>query len=80
MPPVAEMLFGHPVSPWMRVDRWCQSLTKNAWTTIEVRDGEKGPLTIEAVKVRVRAKSADGELGGNVGRDSRAPGRRHVEA
>lgn len=47
-----------PKSPWTRVDRWCAALPKTAWTTLEVRDGEKGPLIVEAVKVRVQAKSA----------------------
>jgi SRSO17 transposase len=51
----------HPQSPWMRVDRWRAALPANGWTTLEVRDGEKGPLVVEAVKVRVRAKSAPGE-------------------
>ena len=51
----------HPQSPWIRVDRWCAALPKKAWTTVEVRDGEKGPLTVEAVKVRVQAKSAPAE-------------------
>jgi SRSO17 transposase len=30
---------------------------KNAWTTIDVRDGSRGPLTTQAVKRRVRAKT-----------------------
>jgi len=47
-----------PKSPWTRVDRWCAALPKTAWTTLEVRDGEKSPLIVEAVKVRVQAKSA----------------------
>jgi SRSO17 transposase len=50
-----------PKSPWMRVDRWCKALPKSAWTICEVRDGEKGPLAVEATNVRVRAKSAPGE-------------------
>ena len=50
-----------PKSPWTRVDRWCKVLPKSVWTTIDVRDGEKGPLVIEAAKVRIRAKSAPGE-------------------
>jgi SRSO17 transposase len=49
-----------PKSPWQRVDKWCGALAKNAWTTLEVRDGEKGPLTVETAKVRVRAKTAPG--------------------
>jgi len=51
----------HPKSPWLRVDRWRAALPKSAWTTVEVRDGEKGPLVVEAAKVRVRAKSTPGE-------------------
>lgn len=50
-----------PKSPILRVDRWAKALPKNAWTTIEVRNGEKGPLTVEAAKVRVRAKTAPGD-------------------
>jgi SRSO17 transposase len=51
----------HPKSPWTRADRWCGALPESAWTTVDVRDGEKGPLLVEAVKVRVRAKSAPDE-------------------
>lgn len=50
-----------PKSPWVRVDRWCKALPKSAWTTIDVRDGEQGPLVVEAAQVRVRAKTAPGE-------------------
>lgn len=51
----------HPLSPWMRVDRWCKALPRSVWTTLDVRDGEKGPLAVEIAKVRVRAKTAPGE-------------------
>jgi SRSO17 transposase len=47
-----------PKSPWVRVERWCKALSKSDWTTSDVRDGEKGPLIVEAVKVRVQAKTA----------------------
>jgi SRSO17 transposase len=50
-----------PKSPWTRVDRWCRTLPKSAWATIDVRDGERGPLAVEAVKVRVRAKTSPGD-------------------
>ena len=41
---------GHrPRTPFTRVDRWCAALAEEAWQTIEVRDGEKGPLTVQAV-------------------------------
>ena len=50
-----------PKSPYVRVDRWCQALSKSDWTTIDVRDGEKGPLVVEAIQVRIRAKTAPGD-------------------
>jgi SRSO17 transposase len=40
----------YPKRPWQRVDEWVASLDKRAWTTIDVRDGSKGPLVIEIVK------------------------------
>ena len=43
-----------------RVSKWRESLPENAWTQIEVRDGEKGPIVVEAVKCRVCAKTATG--------------------
>jgi SRSO17 transposase len=46
-----------PQVPFVRVDRWCAALPASAWTTIEVRPGEKGPLTVELVKARVQAKT-----------------------
>jgi SRSO17 transposase len=50
-----------PKSPWVRVDRRCQGLSKSAWTTIDVRDAQRGPLIVEAVKVPVQAKTAPAE-------------------
>jgi len=50
-----------PKSPWVRVDRWCAALPASAWTTIDVRDAERGPLIIEAVKAPVLAKTAPRE-------------------
>jgi SRSO17 transposase len=44
-------------SPFVRVDKWRESLPTHAWTTIDVRDGEKGPLIVEIVKRRVQAKT-----------------------
>ncbi len=40
----------HPKRPWLRVDKWASSLSDSEWTEIDVRDGAKGPLIIEAVK------------------------------
>jgi SRSO17 transposase len=36
--------------PSQRVDRWVTDLADDEWTTIEVRDGEKGPITVDAIK------------------------------
>ena len=46
-----------PRQPFQRVDRWCSQLPDDAWTRIEVRDGEKGPLVIEAAECRVQART-----------------------
>ena len=50
----------HPMSPFLRLDRWCAALSEDAWTRIDVRDGEKGPLVIEVVKRRVQARTETG--------------------
>jgi SRSO17 transposase len=51
----------HPrKSPFVRGDKWRASLPESAWTRIEVRDGEKGPLVVEVTTCRVQAK-ADGK-------------------
>ena len=46
-----------PKQPFQRVDAWCDSLNKDAWARINVRDGEKGPLILEIVKRRVLART-----------------------
>jgi SRSO17 transposase len=46
-----------PKPPFRRVDRWAASLPETAWTTMEVRDGEKGPLSVEMVTTRVVART-----------------------
>ena len=49
---------GQPAKrPFERVDLWRDSLEKKAWTRIDVRDGEKGPLVLEIVKRRVVART-----------------------
>lgn len=47
----------HPQVPFGRVDRWVAALPETAWTKIEVRDAEKGPLSTEAVCRRVKARA-----------------------
>jgi len=52
-----------PKTPFVRVDRWCAALPEDAWETIDVRDGEKGPLIVEAVKCPVQARTDSGGTG-----------------
>jgi SRSO17 transposase len=52
-----------PKNPFTRVDAWRAKLPEAAWTTIDVRDGEKGPLVIEAVKTRIQARTETGGTG-----------------
>jgi SRSO17 transposase len=55
---------GRPAEvPFARLDRWCRALPEVAWTRIDVRDGEKGPLVIESVKRRIRARTETGGTG-----------------
>lgn len=39
-----------PMAPFVRVDRWAAGLPASAWTSVDVRDGAKGPV-ISAVAV-----------------------------
>ena len=52
-----------PMSPFLRLDRWRASLPESAWTWIDVRDGEKGPLVVEVAKRRVQARTETGGTG-----------------
>ncbi len=56
-PPVYSGRGRFPKQPFQRVDAWSNSLNKSAWTRINVRDGEKGPLVLEMVKRRVLART-----------------------
>jgi SRSO17 transposase len=53
----------HPRSPFQRLDRRRAAFAEEAWTKIEVRDGEKGPLVIEVLKRRVQARTPTGGTG-----------------
>jgi SRSO17 transposase len=44
-----------PRVPFRRVDRWCAALPETAWQTVEVRDGEKGPVVVQVVWTLVQA-------------------------
>lgn len=43
--------------PWQRVENWRKSLPEEAWTKIDVRDGEKGPLVVETIKRQVAGRT-----------------------
>ena len=51
-----------PRPAFQQVRAWCDSLPATAWTRLEVRDAEKGPLEVEIVKRRVLAK-LEGKIG-----------------
>ena len=42
---------------WRRVDQWRETLPNRSWMRVEVRPGEKGPLIVEVVKRRVKART-----------------------
>lgn len=44
-----------PKAPFVRADRWRAALPESAWRTVEVRDGEKGPLVVQAAWTLVQA-------------------------
>jgi SRSO17 transposase len=46
-----------PKVPFARVDRWRAALAESAWAVVDVRDGEKGPLTVQVATARVQAKT-----------------------
>jgi SRSO17 transposase len=46
-----------PRAPFVRVERWCAALAESEWETIEVRDGEKGPLVVQAARALVQART-----------------------
>ena len=48
--------------PFVRADAWAASQPASRWQRITVRGGEQGPLLVDAMTVRVRAKQ-DGRIG-----------------
>jgi SRSO17 transposase len=50
--------------PFVRVDQWAAAQPASRWRRFEVRAGEKGPLAVEAMTTRVRAKDEQGHVGG----------------
>jgi len=54
-PPVADPR-AHRKTPFCRLDAWAEAQPEWKWTRIMVRDGEQGPLEVEVITCRVRAK------------------------
>jgi SRSO17 transposase len=46
-----------PVVPFRRVDRWAAAQPAEVWQTVAVRDGEKGPLVVQALRTLVQART-----------------------
>lgn len=46
-----------PKRPWQSVSQWAAAQPAAAWTEIDVRDGSQGPLIVEVLKRRVRARN-----------------------
>lgn len=47
-----------PKRLWHMVASWSQALGDEAWQRLEVRDGSKGPLVVEALKRRVASRNS----------------------
>jgi SRSO17 transposase len=48
---------GRPRVPFTPVAQWCAAVPETAWQTIEVRAGEQGPVTVQAVGTLVQART-----------------------
>jgi SRSO17 transposase len=46
-----------PNRPWEHVNEWLAARAETDWTVVDVRDGAKGPLVVEALKRRVAART-----------------------
>jgi len=47
----------HPHVPFRRVDDWRAGLPEDAWQTLDVRDGEKGPVVVQVARTLVQART-----------------------
>ena len=56
-PPASRGQVWRPRPPWHSVEAWSQALGEEAWHRIDVRDGRKGPLVVEAVKRRMLSRT-----------------------
>jgi SRSO17 transposase len=62
-PPESSSRGRRPKRPWQRIEQWSASLAQDTWTTIDVRDGAKGPLVVDIVKRRVAARTPQRQEG-----------------
>lgn len=62
-PPASRGRDRRPTRPWQRVDQWSTALAQEAWTTIDVRDGAKGPLVVDIATRRVVARTPQRQEG-----------------
>jgi len=62
-PPESSRRGRRPKRPWQRIEQWSASLAQDAWTTIDVRDGAKGPLVVDSVKRRGAARTPQRQEG-----------------
>jgi SRSO17 transposase len=46
-----------PLPPFRRADRWAAAVPSGVWETVEVRDGEKGPVVVQAARTLVQARA-----------------------
>lgn len=56
-PPVGSGVGRPPQRPWQRVASWAQTQPDSAWVQVDVRDGAKGPLLVELLTTRVKARN-----------------------
>jgi SRSO17 transposase len=49
--------------PFVRVEKWAARQPASAWQRVEVRPGSKGPLVVQAMTRRVRARDERGRVG-----------------
>jgi SRSO17 transposase len=52
-----------PKRPFEQVREWVKAQPEEAWTRIEVRAGEKGPIVVECMKRRVQARTEGRRIG-----------------
>jgi hypothetical protein len=60
---------GHETLPkesFDRVEDWKDCVTKDEWSVIDVRDGEKGPLVMRLAKYQILAHTESGKSGSGV--------------